>query len=143
MAERANFVEEGYERVQTAFRSVEEDFQKLQKQIDRRRATFNKRADKQIKKFRKELRKNPVVKRAESVRSDWTKQMDEQGKRIEKSVEHGLEAVLNVFQIPSRNDLGKINKKLDKISRRINALDMTINQGDKAAPARPKKTTAN
>ena len=51
MAEQANFMEDGYERVQSAFRSMEDEFQKLQKQIDRRRTTFNKRADKQFKKF--------------------------------------------------------------------------------------------
>ena len=135
MAQRANFVEEGMDRVQSAFQSVEDEVQKLQKQIEDRTNDFNKKAEKRLKRFRKDLKKNDVYRRAESRWEDVSKQLEERQKQIEERVEQGLESLLGAFQIASRGEVAKLDRKLNRINRRLKALDKAISEQG-AAPAR-------
>ena len=77
MAE-ANFIEEGMDRIEDAFRSIEKDLKRLQKRADKRRQQFERQAEKRVKQLQSDIRKNPVVKRAESLRSDAQKAIEEQ-----------------------------------------------------------------
>jgi len=143
MAEKATFVDESRERVQAAFQNIEDELGKFQKDFETRTKRFNKQANKRVKKFQKELRKNSVVKRAESWRKDVNKQIDTQTKRIEKNMESGLESFLGTFQIASRGEISKLDKKLNRINKRLKDLDSTISGAAKAkAPSKPATAPA-
>ena len=77
MAE-ANFIEEGMDRIEDAFRSIEKDFRRLQKRADKRRKQFEKQAEKRVKQLQADIRNNRVVKRAEDLRGDAVKAVEEQ-----------------------------------------------------------------
>ena len=140
MSQRANFIDESLERVESAYQNVEDEIQKFQKKIQNRSDEFSKRTEKQLKRFGKELRKNEVVKRAGSLRDDVSRELekvsdefDKQGKRLEKSFESGLQSILGFLQIASRDEMAKLDKKLNKIGRRLTALDKSLNEKQAAA----------
>lgn len=116
MAQRANIVEESIDRVQSYLRNVEDEIQKFQSQIQERREHFQKKAEKRVKRFQKELSRSKVLKRAESFREDV-------GKQIEKQMEQSLETLLGSLQIASRSEVKKLDQKLNRINRRLKALD--------------------
>lgn len=121
MTQRANIVEEGIDRVQSYLRSVEDEIQKFQSQIQERREHFQKKAEKRVKRFQKELTRSKVLKRAESFREDVSKQ-------IEKQMEQSLETLLGSLQIASRSEVKKLDQKLNRINRRLRALDKVIEE---------------
>lgn len=106
------FVEEGLDRVQSAFGSVQEELERLQKELGKRRRSFEKEAQKRVRQLRSELRKNGLVKRAESFQKDAARRL-----------ETGVESVLSTFQIASQGDLKRIDRKLGQISRKLTALE--------------------
>jgi predicted ATP-grasp superfamily ATP-dependent carboligase len=126
MAQRANFVEEGIDRVQSYFRNVEEELQKLQSDLQERRERFQKKAEKRVKRFQKELSKNKVLKRAETFREDV-------GKQIEKQMEQSLETLLSSLQIASRSEVKKLDQKLNRINRKLKALDKVVEDSEAVA----------
>jgi uncharacterized protein YukE len=121
MTQRANIVEEGIDRVQSYLRSVEDEIQKFQSQIQERREHFQKKAEKRVKRFQKELTRSKVLKRAETFREDVSKQ-------IEKQMEQSLETLLGSLQIASRSEVKKLDQKLNRINRRLRALDKVIEE---------------
>ncbi len=123
MPEQASFVQEGVDRVNGAFRTLDEEFDRIQKRIQSRRKSIEKqlttgrrglekRTRKQVRRLRTELRKNPVLKRAESLRADAAKQ-----------IESGVESVLSAFQIASKSDLTRIDRKISQLTRKLKELD--------------------
>ena len=80
------------------------------------------------------------MQRAESFADDVTKQLESQGRRIEKQLESGIETVLGTFQIASRGAIEKLDRKLNRINRRLKALDKSLS--DKATPTPSKPQTA-
>ena len=135
MSTRANVIDDGIDRIQAAFRSAEEEVQRLQTQFEKRTTQFNKETEKRVKRFRKDLRKNEAVQQVESRWSDVSKGFEKRRKEFGGQVETGLASVLGTFQIASSSDLKKLDKKLNRISRRLNALDKTLSGEDKAATA--------
>jgi len=130
MAEQVNIVEEQSNRVSDAYHSFDEGFQKLQKDLRDRRKTFEKQIssgrknlERQINASRKdikkrtrqqvnELRKNPVVERAISVSEDATKM-------IEKQIEGRVSSVLGFFNIATRSDVERLERKIAQITRKL------------------------
>ena len=142
MAERANIVEDSRERVQNAFQSVEDGINKFQKRVEDRTNDLNKKAEKRFKKLEKQVRKYPAVKRAESFLDDVQKEWETQSKRFEKQVESGLESVLGTFQIASRGEIAKLDRKLDRINRRLKALDKSRSSESTPTPSKAKTAVA-
>ena len=130
MSEQANLVQEGADRVSDAYRSFDEGFQRLQKDLRNRRKTVEKQInsgrknlERQINAGRKdfekrtrkqvsELRKNPVVKRAISARDDATKQIESQ-----------VSTVLGFFNIASRTNVERIERKLGQVTRKLKQVE--------------------
>jgi hypothetical protein len=123
MAEQTSFVNEGMDRVQSVFRSIDGELRRVQKQLQARRKSFEKqlasgRRDierqtrKQVKRLQSELRKSPIVKRAQTLRSDATQQID-----------NVVDRVLGALQIASKNDLDRIDRKLTVLARKLKELD--------------------
>lgn len=129
-----NFIDEGLDRVQSAWKSVEQEVQKVQKQIEHRGQKFNKRAEKQFNQFQKDLRTYPGVKRAEALSEDIKSEIDQRLNWMNDRVEAGLQSLLGGLQIASQGELDKLDRKLNRISRRLKAIDKAINEKD--APAK-------
>ena len=112
MPEENNIVDETIDRVQDAARSVSREIDRLQEQATDRRKDWEKKAQDRLGDLRKELAKTPLGKRAEALSKDATRQ-----------AEAGFEAVLGALSIASSKELSKINRKLDKIGRRLKKLE--------------------
>lgn len=128
MSQQTTLLEDGVERIQSVFRSVEDEVQKVQKRFEDESKKFSKLANKRIKNFEKELRKYPAIKQAESIRKDLNKEFQTRTKELGKQVEGGIETVLGSLQIASQGEIAKLDKKLGRINRRLKALDKSIAQ---------------
>ena len=118
MAE-ANFIQDGIDRVQSAFQSLDKEYRRLQKQADRRRKDFEKRAEKQLKRFSSELRKSPLVKRAEGVRA----RVDEGRGGAQQVLAERLDSLLGTLQIATRTEVEKLDRKLALLNKKVRELE--------------------
>ena len=108
MEERANFFEGGIDRVQSAWTSVEDEFEKLQKNLDKRRKRFEKEAEKQVQ----WLRKTPLAKRVGSIREDATRQL-----------ESNFENFLGLLPVASQARVKRLERRVTQLSRKLSALE--------------------
>ena len=118
MEERANFFDESIDRVQSAWSSVEDEFEKLQKGLEKRRKQFEKNTQKQVKK----LRKTDFAKRVESIREDATRQF-----------ESNVETVLGLFPVASRAEVERLERKVGQLTRKVKALEKANAKANGAA----------
>ena len=116
MAE-ANFIEEGMDRIENAFRSIERDFKRLQKRADRRRRQFERQAEKRVKQFQSDIRKNSVVKRAEDLRSDAVKAVEEQ-----------VDTLLANLRIATHAEVHKLERKVAQLNKKVRELEKLSKQ---------------
>jgi hypothetical protein len=123
MAEDETLSEATESRINEAVQFVDDEFQRVQKELSARRKslekefaskrkTVEKRTRKELKRIQSELKKNPIVKRADAVRKDVTKQ-----------VETRVDSLLGLMQVASRSDVQRINKKLTTLNRRLKAIE--------------------
>jgi hypothetical protein len=135
MAEQASLVQDGVDRINEAFRSIDGEFQRVQKDLSARRnsiekrfkksrKTIEKQSRKEVNRLRAEFRKSPAVKRAETLRKD-----------INKQLESGMDNILGLFQIASKADMGRIDRKLNALGRRIKEIENTPNTSSSPRPA--------
>jgi polyhydroxyalkanoate synthesis regulator phasin len=116
---QANLIQDGIDRVQSAFQSLDKEYRRLQKTADKRRKEFEKRAEKQIKRFQTELRKSPIVKRAEGVRA----RVGEAGGEARQVLTDRLETVLGALQIATRTEIDKLDRKLALLNKKVRELE--------------------
>ncbi len=123
MAEHETLSEARESRINEAVQFFDDEFQRVQKELSTRRKslekefatrrrTVEKRTRKELKRIQSELKKNPFVKRADTVRKDVTKQ-----------VETRVDSILGLMQVASRSDVQRINKKLTTLNRRLKAIE--------------------
>ena len=123
MAEHETLSEARESRIDEAVQFFDDEFQRIQKELSARRKsleqeftskrkTVEKRTRKELKRIQSELKKNPIVKRADAVRKDVTKQ-----------VETRVDTLLARMQIASRSDMQRINKKFTALNRRLKAIE--------------------
>jgi hypothetical protein len=123
MAEHETLSEARESRINEAVQFFDDEFQRVQKELGARRKsiekefaskrkTVEKRTRKELKRIQSELKKNPIVKRADAVRKDVTKQ-----------VETRVDSLLGLMQVASRSDVQRINKKLTTLNRRLKAIE--------------------
>ena len=123
MAEHETLSETTESRINEAVQFIDDEFQRVQKELSTRRKslekefaskrkTVEKRTRKEFKRIQSELKKNPIVKRADTVRKDVTKQ-----------VETGVDTLLGLMQVASRSDVQRINRKLTTLNRRLKAME--------------------
>ena len=110
MAE-ANLIQEGIDRVESAFGNLEKEYKRLQKRAEKRRKDFEKRAEKEFKRVRTEIRKNPVVKRAETLRNE-----------TRKSVQGQVDQLLGGLRIATRADVQKLDRKITQLNKKLREL---------------------
>jgi polyhydroxyalkanoate synthesis regulator phasin len=107
--EAVQFLDDEFQRVQ---KELKERRKSLEKEFASKRKTVEKRTRKELKRFQLELKKNPVVQRAEAVRKDVTKE-----------VETRVDSLLGLMQVASRSDVQRLNKKLTTLTRRLKAIE--------------------
>jgi hypothetical protein len=123
MAEHETLSEARESRINETVQFFDDEFQRVQKELGARRKalekefatrrkTVEKRTRKELKRIQSELKKNPIVKRADAVRKDVTKQ-----------VETRVDSLLGLMQVASRSDVQRINKKLTTLNRRLKAIE--------------------
>jgi DNA anti-recombination protein RmuC len=123
MAEQASRAQEGVDRISDAFHALDHEFQRVQKQLDTRRksiemqiANTRKKVEKrtltELNRFQSEIQKYPLVKRAESLRNEASKQ-----------IESTMGSLLKMMQIPSKSDLARVERRLSALSRRVKAIE--------------------
>jgi hypothetical protein len=123
MPEQPNLVQDGVDRFNAAFESLGDEVERLQREFQSRRKSFEKQLTDGRKKFEKqtrkqvnriesEFRKNPLVKRAEELRSD-----------VAKQIEDGAGRLLSALQIASKNDLQRVDRKLNQLTRKLKEIE--------------------
>jgi len=124
MSASTGFVADSIDRIQNAMESAQSEIDKFQKDVEKRRKRFEKRAQKEMKRIQKNFQDSTPVKRAAEIQKD-----------VAAQIEAGLDLVLGNLQIASRRDVEKIDKKLNKISRKLNDLDKAIGTPSRGAAA--------
>jgi hypothetical protein len=123
MSEQASLVQDGMDRFNAAFERIDEERLRLQKQLQTQRKSFEKqitsgrrdfekRTRKQFKRLRTELRRYPAIKRAERLQTDARRQIEERVDRL-----------IALLPIASRTELERIDRKLDRISRKLKDIE--------------------
>ncbi len=93
--------------LQNSIDSIGESYRDLDKQIGKRRKTFEKRARKELSGLRKKLPKR--VQRFPQETTRW----------IEKNVNN----IVTYLQLASKSDLNRIDRRLGEINRRLGELN--------------------
>jgi hypothetical protein len=124
MSQQAHAREENAETfagLQNLFRSVEEEFEKLQSKVSEQRKGFEKAAQTRVSKVQREIEKTPLFKRFDGLRKD-----------ANKGVEQGVDRILNSLNIATASDIKKLDRRLKQISKKLKELD---ENPEEAAPS--------
>ena len=105
---QTSFIDEGIDQVKEAWNSVGDEFDKIQKNLEKQRKRFEEETDKRRKRFEK----TPVGKRVVSFRQD-----------AQKQIESNIESVLGLFPVASGADLKRLERKVATLTRKVNALE--------------------
>lgn len=119
---QASFIQGGLDRVESAFKTFEKDFRRLQKRADQRRKQLEKRAEREVRRFQTELRKNPVVKRAQTLGEDARKAASEQ-----------VDALLGTLRLASRTEVERLDRKVGQLNRKVRELEKAADSGKSRA----------
>jgi hypothetical protein len=129
MAE-ASIVQDGIDRFRDAFGSLEDELEKVQRQLRTRRRKLEKQLssnrkdiekrfdsgrkdiEKRARKLQAEVRKSPTVQRLESLRKD-----------AEKRYADGVENLLKVLQIASKSDVQRIDRKISQLNKKLKEME--------------------
>lgn len=129
MAEQASILQDGVDRFRDAFGSIEDEIQRVQKDLKARRRSFEKQLnssrrdfEKRTKKLRTDLRRNPTVKQIDSLR-----------KRASRQLEQGVTDVLSALQIASKNDVQRIDRKISQLTRKVKEIERRKRANGQAA----------
>ncbi len=127
--------EEGRERFEKAVKGLEKDWKRFSTQIEKRRRAFEKRAEVEVKKFRKELRTSPWAKQAEKLQAELqetplVRRVAGLRREAEKVFEEQVDLLFQNLPIASANEVGKLKRKVNALDRKVRALEK-----EKAAPA--------
>ena len=119
MAQTESLVDQGVDRFQDVLKNADKEFQRVQRRVKTQRRTIERRIEKQAKSIEKQakkqidqIRKNDLVKRAETLSKD-----------VQSQLESGVESVLSIFQIASKADIQRVDRKLNRISKKLKELE--------------------
>ena len=139
MARNQNLLEEGRERFEGALENMGRDWKRLQKRADQGRKQIEQRAQRQVKRIQSELRKSPLVKRAEEQRkllerrarklsnelrnSSAVKRAESLRKDAETRIEGRLESLFGLLRIASISEISRLERKVDQLNRKLRELE--------------------
>lgn len=131
MVQQANVVQEGVEQLRTAVRRVDRQFKRLQRQVETRRRqlekevvvrrkAIEKRAERELKRWQRQLQKQPLYQRAETLRSDATSRF-----------QSGVASFLDALPIATKSEVARLDRKLASIHKKLR--DLEKSQGVESA----------
>jgi hypothetical protein len=126
MAEAQSLVDQGVDRVQDALKSADKEFQKIQRRVKTRRRSIERRIEAQRKSFEKNAQKQMknAQKQIDAIRkNDLVKRVEALGNDVQEQLESGIETVLGVLQIASKADIERVDRKLNRISKKLKELE--------------------
>ncbi len=109
---RKSTLDDTLDEIQARFKKAGKEMEKMQKRAEKNRRTFQTRAQKRVEKAQKELRKISVVKKAEDFTSD-----------VRKQIETGVDDVMSRMPLASNNEVKKLEKKVNSLTRKVRALE--------------------
>ena len=132
------------ERFEEAWENAQSDWKRLQKDAEKRRSEIEATVERQVKRLRAELKKSPLVQRAEELRKEaedraerfraelrkneaW-KRAEELRKEAEQRFEEGFVQLLGSLRIASVSELEKLDRKVNQVARKLKEME-------KSAPA--------
>ena len=118
MAE-ATFIQEGVGRVQSALKSLDREYRRIQKQADIRLRKVERRAERQIKRLQAGIARSPLAKRAEEVR----RRVEEARNDAQAVFEGRLESMLGSLKIATRTEIEKLERKVALINTKLHELE--------------------
>jgi hypothetical protein len=104
------------ERIDRISQELEKWNDDLQSRSAKFRKESQKRIDKSVAQLQEELRKLPGVKRAEELRNDFEK-------RVEKTVEEGVDKVYTSLKLARLDELKKLEKKIEQLNKKLRSLE--------------------
>ena len=119
MAQNTSVLETGIDQIQSAVRVLDRRFRRLQRQlttrrrrlgrqVTSRRRALERRAQRQISR----LRRQRLVKRAEALREDVTRQ-----------VEQGLSGLFETLPLATKRDVQRIDRRVSQLNRKLRDLE--------------------
>ena len=100
------------EEIQRVQRQIQTRRKRLEKQISSGRKSIEKQTRKQVKQLERDLRKNPVVKRFDRFQADATKQ-----------IESALTSVLGALRIASTSDVRQVDRKIARLNKKLKDME--------------------
>lgn len=137
-ARNSGVFEESRERFEKAVKGLEKDWKQFRTQIEKRRRAFEKRAEVEVRKFRKELRTSPWAKQAEKLQTELretplVRRVAGLRREAEKVFEDQVDLLFQNLHIASANDIGKLERKVNTLVRKVRALEKEKAEAEKAA----------
>lgn len=115
MEEQVSLFEDGIGRLQTGFRNVGGELQKLQLRATKNGRDISERAQAQALEIQKQLLEFPPIKAADNYRGE-----------VYKQLESSLLELWHRLPVASQDDVTKLEKKVNSMSRKIRALEKTL-----------------
>ena len=119
MAAQTSIVQEGVDRVRAAFGTLEDEFERVQRQLRARRRGI----EKQLRSGRKDLEKRTRKLRTEVLGSSPVKRLDTLRKDAQRQIEDRVGNLLGVLQIASKSDVERIDRKLTQLNRKLREIE--------------------
>ena len=110
---RPEWASEGIDRISAELEKWNDD---LQDRGEKFRKESQERIDKSVAQIQEELRKLPGVKKAEELRTDLEK-------RIENRVEQGVDRVYTSLKLARLDEVKKLERKIAQLNKKLNALE--------------------
>ena len=132
MAEQS-FVQDGMDRLQSARERVDDEIQRVQKQLRTRRRNLERQINKGRRDFERQTRKQVKQLQSDIRKNTWVKRLDELREDASKQLESAVSSVLGVLQIASKSDVQKIDRKLTKLSKKLRDIETRRSNSRQAA----------
>ncbi len=100
-----------YDRFNDALRTLDEQVQELRQDIETRRDRFERDVRDRAKDASARFRKSELYRIANRTRRDWEGQLD-----------NARTSLYEMFGVATQSDIEKLNKKLNSLSRKLDAL---------------------
>jgi hypothetical protein len=110
---RPEWANEGIERITT---ELEKWNDKIQSRSVQFRKESQKRIEKGVRQVQDELRKVPVIKRAEELRTEIEN-------RVEKNIDAGVDRVYARLKLARLDEVKKLERKIAQLNKKLSALE--------------------
>jgi len=104
-------------------RDLEKRLERGRRELASRRQKLETRGRKQLKSLLADARRSSAYKRARSLTRDAEKRLGSIRKDAGKQLESGVETVLSSFQIATKSDVQRIDRRLRSLNRKLDELE--------------------